>query len=57
VAEQGTEAAAVTGNVMALAASVRPEVQTFRVDRPFLFFIVDHETDAVLFQGKIVNPA
>jgi len=28
----------------------------FHVDRPFLFFVVDETTGAVLFAGKIVDP-
>jgi serpin B len=58
VMEDGTEAAAVTaitfrfsGGTMGLG---RPEA--FRVDRPFLFYVVDDATDAVLFQGRIVDP-
>lgn len=56
VTESGTEAAAVTVAVMALT-SVRPEAEpkTMTVDRPFLFFIADKESDNILFAGKIVN--
>jgi serpin B len=28
----------------------------FIVDRPFLFFIADRQTGAVLFQGRISDP-
>jgi serpin B len=56
VAEQGTEAAAVTGGSV-VATAMRPQpVETFRVDRPFVFAIVDQETGAVLFEGRIVDP-
>jgi serpin B len=56
VAEQGTEAAAVTGvTVVATAMAPRPS-ETFHVDRPFLFAIVDDDTGAVLFEGRIVDP-
>jgi serpin B len=56
VAEEGTEAAAATGVVMGLR-SVRPSsAETFRVDRPFLFYIVDDASGAILFQGRIVDP-
>jgi serpin B len=53
VSEEGTEAKGATLN-MALASAAPPP--PFRVDRPFLFFIVDDATDAVLFQGRIVDP-
>jgi serpin B len=55
VAEEGTEAAAATSATMAIAGRPAPP-ETFRVDRPFLFAIVDEETGAVLFQGRIVDP-
>jgi serine protease inhibitor len=28
----------------------------FRVDRPFLYYIVDDATGAILFQGRVVDP-
>jgi leukocyte elastase inhibitor len=51
VTEEGTEAAAATAAFM--IASSPPQ---FRVTRPFLFYIVDDATDAILFQGRIVDP-
>jgi serpin B len=59
VMEDGTEAAAVTAIAFRYTGGTRwssgpPEV--FRVDRPFLFYVVDDATDAVLFQGRIVDP-
>jgi serpin B len=54
VDESGTEAAAVTGGVMADSAAVEPNV--FRVDRPFVFTISDQETGAVLFLGAVADP-
>jgi serpin B len=54
VTENGTEAAAATG-VEAVAASMVTG-QPFRVDRPFMFAVVDDETSAVLFEGLIVDP-
>jgi serpin B len=51
VTEEGTEAAAATA-VSMLVSGPRP----FHVTRPFLFHIVDDATDAILFQGRIVDP-
>ena len=55
VTEEGTEAAAATGIGMSTTA-LRPPPETFRVDRPFLFAIVDRETKAILFEGRIEDP-
>lgn len=51
VAEEGTEAAAATA-VHMLASGPPP----FRVNRPFAFYIVEGTTNAILFQGRIVDP-
>src|SRR5262245_43816805 len=59
VAEQGTEAAAATALVMVPARSAPVEPQKpipFVVDRPFLFYVVDDATGAILFQGRIADP-
>lgn len=56
VMEEGTEAAAATAVTM-LAGSAPPrDVEPFVVDRPFLFYIVDDATGAILFQGRVVDP-
>jgi serpin B len=57
VNEEGTEAAAVTTGIMALA-SFRIEPQPFQmvVDRPFLFFISDQVTKSILFMGAVFDP-
>lgn len=57
VNEEGTEAAAVTTGVMALA-SMRNTPPPFQmvVDRPFLFLISDRQTKSVLFLGLVVDP-
>jgi serpin B len=52
VNEEGTEAAAATGVVMVRSAPY--EVQ---VNHPFIFLIRDRETGAILFLGRVVNPA
>jgi serpin B len=54
VDEKGTEAAAVTGGVMAMSARSNPI--EFRVDRPFAFTISDNETGAILFLGAVTDP-
>ncbi|MBN1442349.1 MAG: serpin family protein, partial [Planctomycetes bacterium] len=53
VDEAGTEAAAATAVVVGIV-SVPPEV---RVDRPFIFLIRDIPTGAILFLGRVVDPA
>ena len=59
VNEQGTEAAAVTvlGNVKeSYGGDVgRPPIP-FHADHPFLYFIRDRKTDAILFIGRVVAP-
>jgi serpin B len=52
VDEEGTEAAAVTGGVMAVSRP--PE---FAVDRPFLFTISDADTGTILFLGAVTDPS
>jgi serine protease inhibitor len=55
VDEQGTEAAAATGAMMATLASVRSEVVMI-VDRPFITVIRDDRTGLILFLGQINDP-
>ncbi len=57
VNEEGTEAAAVTTGVMALA-SVRNQPPPFQmvVDRPCLFLISDQATKSILFMGMVFDP-
>jgi serpin B len=55
VHEEGTEAAAATAiSIVRTSAALSPE--PFRVDRPFLYYIVDETTGAILFQGRVVDP-
>ncbi|SDT29319.1 serpin family protein [Jiangella sp. DSM 45060] len=51
VDEAGTEAAAVTGGMMAESAG-----SGFRVDRPFAFTISDSQTGTILFLGTVADP-
>jgi serpin B len=57
-AEGGIEAAAATAVVMKDAGAIgpAPDPFTLTIDRPFLFFIRDKATGAVLFTGQIVDP-
>ncbi len=55
VDETGTEAAAATAVVLGATAGyvILPE---FRADHPFLFFIIDKPTGAILFMGRVADP-
>ena len=55
VTEEGTEAAAATAITM-MTTSMPRNVEPFVVDRPFLFYIADEATGAILFQGRISDP-
>jgi serpin B len=55
VDEEGTEAAAATMGEVCLG--IPPEPVEVRLDRPFLFFIVDQPTRHVLFAGRVTRPA
>ncbi len=55
VDEAGTEAAAATGVVAGITSvGLGSEI---RIDRPFLFFIRDLQTGALLFAGRVLDPA
>lgn len=56
VDEAGTEAAAATAVVMAGSAGPTETIKV-TLDRPFLFLIRDRATGAVLFLGRVANPA
>ncbi len=57
VDEAGTEAAAATAVIVGLKAAMPEEPQVVRVDRPFIYLIRDIETGALLFIGRVLNPA
>lgn len=57
--EQGTEAAAATAVTMVELASlsVRSPPPRFIADHPFLFFLRDVHTGAILFAGRVADPS
>ena len=58
VDEVGTEAAAATAVIMGdagISADASKPIE-MRVDRPFLFFIHNRATGAILFMGRVANP-
>ncbi|HWC08452.1 MAG TPA: serpin family protein [Solirubrobacterales bacterium] len=59
VDEAGTVAAAATGVVMTpkSASPVPRDVVEFKANRPFLFFVRDKSTGAVLFAGRLADAA
>ena len=63
VNEEGTEAAAATAVIDVstgggCVGGPRPAKEiTLRLDHPFLFFVRDLETGAVLFMGRVVDPS
>lgn len=56
VDESGTEAAAATAIIMDLTA-MPVEGTEVKVDRPFLYLILDNDTGAVLFLGRVLDPS
>jgi serpin B len=56
VDEAGTEAAAASAVIMDLTA-MPGDSAVVTVDRPFIFLIRDIETGAILFFGRVMNPA
>jgi len=58
--EQGTKAAAATAVGMAEITSIGPPPPpppSFKADHPFLFFLRDTKTGAILFAGRVADPA
>ena len=52
--ERGTEAAAATAVIV--GETSLPPSATLIVDRPFVFFIRDRPTGAILFLGRVIDP-
>ncbi len=55
VNEEGTEAAAATAVIMDGRGMAEEPVE-MKVDRPFIFFIRDIQTGAVVFLGRVMDP-
>jgi serpin B len=55
VAEKGTEAAAATAVTMR-AGSAAPSGLFISADHPFLYFLRDQPTGAILFMGRVLDP-
>lgn len=55
--EEGTEAAGATGVTMVVTSARIGEPPRIVVDRPFLFFLRDRPTGAILFAGHVVDPS
>ncbi|MCG6941550.1 MAG: serpin family protein [Thiohalocapsa sp.] len=56
VDENGTEAAAATGIVAGVTSMPITDV-TLRLDRPFIYAIVDGNTGSILFLGRLLDPS
>ena len=57
VNEEGTEAAAATGVAISLTSEEVDPNPVFRADHPFLFLIRHNATGAILFMGRLCDPA
>ncbi|CAO2192464.1 unnamed protein product [Urochloa humidicola] len=57
VNERGTEAAASTATVLQkLAAYLSSDTMDFVADHPFVYFIVEEVSGAVVFMGQVLDP-
>ena len=57
VAEKGTEAAAATAVGIETTSLPPPPDLVVRADRPFLYFLRDQPTGAILFMGRVLDPS
>jgi len=57
VDEAGTEAAAATAVVTGAPVAYQPPPERVVVDRPFLFLLREMSTQAILFLGRVTEPA
>lgn len=52
--EEGTEAAAAT--IVEIVLTSLPQSEIINIDRPFIYFIREKSTNAIVFMGKVVDP-
>jgi serpin B len=59
VDEEGTEAAATTGVGIVVTSAPAPPLDsvTFNANHPFLFFVRDDKSGAILFAGRLADPS
>jgi serpin B len=57
VDEKGTEAAAATAVLVGRLTAAPADPRPVHIDRPFVFFLRDRKTNAILFVGRVVSPA
>ncbi|NDJ75935.1 MAG: serpin family protein [Chloroflexi bacterium] len=56
VDEAGTEASAATAVILAPSGAPQDPV-ILTLDRPFIYLIMDNNTDSVLFMGRVLDPS
>ena len=57
VDEEGTEAAAATAVISDTGTTDEDEPVEIKVDRPFIYAIIEHESGTVLFLGREMDPS
>ena len=55
VAEQGTKAGAATAIEMVAGAAAEPDIKHVILDRPFVYMILDRETNTPIFMGTLMH--
>ncbi|XP_057419436.1 serpin-ZX-like [Lotus japonicus] len=56
VNEEGTDAAAATGAILAKGGSIPSKITDFVADHPFIFLIRQDFTETIFFIGQVLNP-
>jgi len=54
--EEKTEAAATTATTIYITGT-SPSYKIFKADHPFMFFVIDNRSKAILFVGRYIKPA